>query len=184
VRRLDPLMPTGVANTFWLKGDYARALEETRSEQRRHDGADPVSLGKDAEAIESFAHDVQRFAGNGESQFAGVLRLGLLGRRDEARPTVLEMMACRPSSIPRGTFHAARDPGPPRRRGSRAAHAGPHDRRRLLRHAGAAHRPLARFAPHRASSGRCSTARPPTAARPSTPSSWPAASACSGVMAG
>jgi eukaryotic-like serine/threonine-protein kinase len=108
VRRLDPLMPTSAVNTFWLKGDYARALDETRLSSDMMTGVILSALGRDAEAIESFAHDEQRFAGSGEADFAGVMRLVLLGRGDEARPTVERYLGLPTFVDPEGLFHVAR----------------------------------------------------------------------------
>jgi tetratricopeptide (TPR) repeat protein len=50
-RRLDPTIPTSVHHTWWMAGDYERALAETLGDIGYMQGLALASLGRDREAI-------------------------------------------------------------------------------------------------------------------------------------
>jgi tetratricopeptide (TPR) repeat protein len=84
-RRLDPTVPTSVVHTYYLRGDYARAIEEA------HESSDPVetrvlgAMGRDAEAIEAGRREESRFAGVPRLRlYAAALRAAFEGRQEEA----------------------------------------------------------------------------------------------------
>jgi serine/threonine protein kinase len=62
-KRLDPSISTSVLHTYYMKGDYARALEEA------HQSSDPFeprvlgALGRETEAIAAARREEERFAG-------------------------------------------------------------------------------------------------------------------------
>jgi non-specific serine/threonine protein kinase len=84
-RRLDPMIPTSVLHTYYMRGDYPRALEEA------HQSSDPLearvlaAMGRNAEAVEAARREEQRFAAVPVLRsFSSGLRAALEGRREEA----------------------------------------------------------------------------------------------------
>jgi serine/threonine protein kinase len=84
-KRLDPSATTSVLHTYYMKGDYSRALEEA------HHSSDPFeprvlgALGRDADAIAAARREEQRFAGYPLMRsFSTGLRAAFEGNRDEA----------------------------------------------------------------------------------------------------
>ncbi len=83
--RLDPTVSTSVLHTYYMQGDYGRALEEA------HRSSDPFearvlgALGREAEAIEAGRREDDRFAAVPLIRsFSTGLRAALEGNRDEA----------------------------------------------------------------------------------------------------
>jgi TolB-like protein len=50
-RRLDPRIPTGVRHTYWLLGDYRRALDEAAPQPFYLEALVLVSMGRESEAL-------------------------------------------------------------------------------------------------------------------------------------
>ena len=83
--RLDPTVSTSVLHTYYMQGDYVRALEEA------HRTSDPFearllgALGRDAEAIAAGRREEERFCTVPLLRsFSTGLRAALEGNRDEA----------------------------------------------------------------------------------------------------
>ena len=83
--RLDPTVSTSVLHTYYMQGDYGRALEEA------HRSSDPFearllgAMGREAEAIEAGRREEDRFAAVPLLRtFSTGLRAALEGNRDEA----------------------------------------------------------------------------------------------------
>ena len=107
VRRLDPQMPTGVVNTYFLKGDYARALDAIRDEQNIMRGLTLTAMGRIADAIRSFTEHEQRVAGTAEAEFATICRLVCEGSYDEADERLTRIMSSPTFVDPEALFHSA-----------------------------------------------------------------------------
>jgi serine/threonine protein kinase len=108
VRRLDRVMPTGVVHTYWLKGDYVRALEAAHGSTEAFDGMILSMMGREDEAIASLERDEVRFEGSLEAQFVRLMRLAILGRRDEVLGLASEITAVTTFIDPEALFHATR----------------------------------------------------------------------------
>jgi TolB-like protein/tetratricopeptide (TPR) repeat protein len=83
--RLDPLVPSSVLHTWYMRGEYAKAVEAA------HRGSDPLearalaAMGRVDEAVAACLREEARFAAFPVMQsFCAGLRLALEGRRDEA----------------------------------------------------------------------------------------------------
>jgi eukaryotic-like serine/threonine-protein kinase len=105
VRRLDRVMQTSIAHTYWLKGDYARALELVPiSPAPALVGLLLASVGRDDEAIASLQEDEAR-GPSAAADFARTVRLALQQRHEEAR-VILRRYAVLPTFLdPEGWFH-------------------------------------------------------------------------------
>ena len=78
-RRLDPQVRTSVLHTYFMMGDYQRALDESQWLTDPLLAVALVSLGRREQALEAIKVEEERFAGNAiERQFVSHLR-GLLG---------------------------------------------------------------------------------------------------------
>ena len=83
--RLDPLVPSSVLHTYYMRGEYGKALDAA------HRGSDPLearalgAMGRVDEAIRSCLREEARFASFPVMRgFCAGLRLALEGRADEA----------------------------------------------------------------------------------------------------
>ncbi|MGE5833626.1 MAG: protein kinase domain-containing protein [Acidobacteriota bacterium] len=93
-RHLDPSISTSVLHTYYMAGDYARALDEG------HRTSDPIesrvlcAMGRDADAIEAARREEARFASVAHLQsFATARRALLENRRDDALAAVAALEA-------------------------------------------------------------------------------------------
>jgi tetratricopeptide (TPR) repeat protein len=107
VRRLDPQMPTGVFNSFFLKGDYARALASLGDEPNVVRGLTLAAMGRLEEARASFAADEARVSGTAEADFAAICRLVCEARHDEAYARLARLLAQPTFVDPEALFHSA-----------------------------------------------------------------------------
>jgi tetratricopeptide (TPR) repeat protein len=108
VRRLDRVMPTGVVHTFWLKGDFERALEHSRSFGEGFDGLVLAMMGREEEAIASLERDEARFSGSLEADFCRLMRFALQQNAEEARLLATHFTSSLTFVDPEGIFHGAR----------------------------------------------------------------------------
>jgi eukaryotic-like serine/threonine-protein kinase len=107
VRRLDRRMLTGVVHTLWLKGDYARALEEATPNEFL-DGMILSSMGRDDEAVASLERDEARLAGTTEALVCRVVRCAIQRRREEARAAVRQLLDSTAVVDPEAMFYCGR----------------------------------------------------------------------------
>jgi len=107
VRRLDPQMPTGIVNTHWIKGDYARALEALGGEAHVMRGITLAAMGRVPEAIASFTRDEERVKGTAQAEFAAIGRLVCEERYDEVEPRLMRLLATPNFADPEGFFHTS-----------------------------------------------------------------------------
>jgi eukaryotic-like serine/threonine-protein kinase len=108
VRRLDRMMLTGVVHTYWLKGDFERALEQAHGSTEGFDGLVLSMMGREEEAIASLERDETRFQGTLEADFCRVMRFTLQQNVEEARALVASFTSSRTFTDPEGLFHTAR----------------------------------------------------------------------------
>jgi eukaryotic-like serine/threonine-protein kinase len=107
VRRLDRVMPTSISHTFWLKGDYARALEAVESSPAPAlKGFILTSLGREEEAILSCKADEAQ-GSSVAADFCRAVRYAIEGRRDEARVIAQRYLPLGTFIDPEGLFHFA-----------------------------------------------------------------------------
>ena len=106
-RRLDPTVTTSVLHTYYMRGDYARALDEG------HTATDPLearvlgALGREPDAIEAARREEQRFiAAPLVHCFVAGLRAALEGRTDAAR-AALQLLTDSGFRDGEGLFYAA-----------------------------------------------------------------------------
>jgi tetratricopeptide (TPR) repeat protein len=108
VRRLDRTMPTSVAQTLFLKGDYVRALEAVPGGPAPGLAAIILSLlGRDEEALASIAADEAQ-ASNVAIDYLNGVRFAIQGRRDEAQALARRYLSLRVFIDSEGLFHMAR----------------------------------------------------------------------------
>ena len=121
-RHLDPAISTSVLHTYYMAGDYARALEEGHRTSDPFEARVLGALGREAEAIDAARREEARFASVPLLQiFATALHAALEGRRPgrcrgARRARGLGVQRRRRSLLPR------RDLRPDRRGRPRAAH--------------------------------------------------------------
>jgi TolB-like protein len=84
-RRFDPAVPTSVLHTYYMQGDYARALEES------HHSSDPIearalgAMGRETEAVAAARREEQRFSSVVLLRsFTTAARAAFEGHREEA----------------------------------------------------------------------------------------------------
>lgn len=107
VRRLDRVMATSIAHTFWLKGDYARALEAIpTSPAPTLAGLLLVALGREEEAITSLEQDEAKVS-TVAADFCRAVRFALQRRSDDARAIVQAYLRSPTFIDPEGVFHLA-----------------------------------------------------------------------------
>lgn len=107
VRRLDRVMATSISHTFWLKGDYARALEVmSTSPAPALAGLLLVALGREDEAITSLERDEAK-GPTVAADFCRAVRFALQGRSDDARAIVQGYLRSPTFIDPEGVFHLA-----------------------------------------------------------------------------
>ena len=106
-RRLDPALTTSVLHTYYVRGDYARALEDG------HVATDPLearvlgAIGREPEAIAAARREEQRFAAEPVVHaFAAGLRAALEGRRSDGR-AAMQLLIDTGFSDGEGLFYAA-----------------------------------------------------------------------------
>jgi len=84
-RHLDPTTTTSVLHTYYMKGDYHRALAEGHRSSDPFEARVLFALGREAEAIAAARREEARFASVPLlSSFAAALRAALEDRTDEA----------------------------------------------------------------------------------------------------
>ena len=108
VRRLDRSMPTAVVHTYWLKGDFERALELGRGSTEGFDGLMLSMMGREDEAIASLERDETRFQGRREADFCRLIRFTLQQNVEEARAVVVSLTTAKTFVDPEGFFYIAR----------------------------------------------------------------------------
>jgi eukaryotic-like serine/threonine-protein kinase len=107
VRRLDRVMTTSIAHTYWLKGDYARTLELLpTSPAPALAGLCLAALGRDAEAITSL-EEAEAKEPAVAADFCRAARFALQRRTDEARAIVQRRLLSPRFIDPEGMFHLA-----------------------------------------------------------------------------
>jgi serine/threonine protein kinase len=84
-RHLDPSVSTSVLHTFYMAGDYARALDEADRTSDPFESRVLGAIGRDAEAIEAARREEERFASVPRLQsFSTAFRAALEGKISEA----------------------------------------------------------------------------------------------------
>jgi hypothetical protein len=83
-RQLDRSIPTSVAHTYWMTGDYARALNETYGDIGYMAGLALLSLGRPDEALAALRCREQQSGDNQARLFLTSLRALLEDRRTES----------------------------------------------------------------------------------------------------
>jgi serine/threonine protein kinase/tetratricopeptide (TPR) repeat protein len=84
-RRLDPTVATSVLHTYYMRGDYLRALEEGYQSSDPFEARVLGALGRETEAIEAARREEARFAAFPRLRaFCAALRAALEGRQAEA----------------------------------------------------------------------------------------------------
>jgi TolB-like protein len=92
-RRLDPTLPTSVMFTYYMRGDYARALEAMDESTTPFESRVLGAMGREAEAIEATRREEARFESVPQLRSVSTaLRAALEGRLDDAR-TSFEVFA-------------------------------------------------------------------------------------------
>ena len=93
-QRLDPTVPTSVHHTYYMQGDYARALAAS------HHSSDPFSarvlwaMGRNREALAAARQEEERFAAVPLLRaFASAVRAALEGKRDEGIAAIESLKA-------------------------------------------------------------------------------------------
>ena len=107
VRRLDRVLPTSIAHTFWLKGDYESALAHLiSSPSPAMGGLLLASLGRDEEAIRSLEDD-EKQGPSVVADFCRGVRFALQNRAEDARAIVSRYESSPAFIDPEGLFHMA-----------------------------------------------------------------------------
>ena len=83
-RALDPTIPTSVHHTWWMKGEYERALSETFGDIGYMPGLALASLKRDRDAIAALTWRERETADTRARCYLVSLRALLQGRRDES----------------------------------------------------------------------------------------------------
>jgi tetratricopeptide (TPR) repeat protein len=84
-RRLDPTVSTSVLHTYYMQGDYARALDEGYSSSDPFEARVLGAMGREAEAIDAARREEQRYTGVPLLlSFCTSLRAAFEGQPDEA----------------------------------------------------------------------------------------------------
>ena len=83
-RVLDPTVPTSVHHTWWMKGEYERALGETFGDIGYMPGLALASLGREREAIDALKWRERETTDTRVRCYLVSLRACLEGRRDES----------------------------------------------------------------------------------------------------
>ncbi len=83
--RLDPSVPTSVLHTYYMRGEYARVLEESHRSSDPQESRALGAMGRVEEAIRAAEREEERFAAFPLIRsFPASLRAALAGRPDEA----------------------------------------------------------------------------------------------------
>jgi TolB-like protein/tetratricopeptide (TPR) repeat protein len=105
VRRLDRVMPTSVAHTYWLKGDFPRALElAAQSHAPAMVGFLLASMGRDREAVAALQEDEARGTPV-ERDFCRAVRVVIEGDNAEGCAIIQRYLASPTFIDPEGLFH-------------------------------------------------------------------------------
>jgi hypothetical protein len=91
-RLLDPAMRTSVVHTYIMGGQYRRALEEVDQALDPMRGVILTMLDRNDEAIAQLEKDEARFAHRVMRLFVAAIRYELMGRVDESRAAVQEIL--------------------------------------------------------------------------------------------
>jgi tetratricopeptide (TPR) repeat protein len=106
-RRLDPAVRTSVANTYWMLGDYERAMRADDEEMRFVYNYSLPYLGRTQEAIARYRDlEASRLPGI-ERAISTCARAAIEGNRMECAAAAREILASR-FHDPEGLLHAAR----------------------------------------------------------------------------
>jgi tetratricopeptide (TPR) repeat protein len=90
-RRLDPTATTSVLHTYYMRGDYALALEEGHNSSDPFEARVLAAMGRELEAIEAARREEERFSAFPLVRgFCTALRAALEGRPDDALPVLAE----------------------------------------------------------------------------------------------
>lgn len=84
-RQLDPTMPTSVHHTWWMKGEYERALDETFGDIGYLPGLALASLGRHDDAVAALRWRERGLPDGRARDYLVSLRACLEGRHDESR---------------------------------------------------------------------------------------------------
>jgi non-specific serine/threonine protein kinase len=83
-RRLDPTIATGVRHTYWLLGEYERALQDMGTDPVYFDALVLASMGREGEAISILQAREQKALPEAMHAFVASLRALLEGKREES----------------------------------------------------------------------------------------------------
>ena len=104
-RRLDPAVVTSVLHTYYMRGDYARALEAAHRSSDPFEARVLAAIGRDADAIAAARREEERFAQYPVlGSFSTAIRAAIEGRRDEA-VAALDALAASPFRDGEGLFY-------------------------------------------------------------------------------
>jgi eukaryotic-like serine/threonine-protein kinase len=103
-RLLDPATRTSVVHTYIMGGQYRRALEEVDHALDPMRGVILTMLDRNDEAIAQLEKDEARFAHRVMRLFVAAIRYELMGRVDESRTAVQEILASN-FRDPEGVFY-------------------------------------------------------------------------------
>jgi eukaryotic-like serine/threonine-protein kinase len=107
-RRLDPAIRTTVAHSYFMRGDYEKAMELDRDEPRYLTAIALVSLGRTEEAIEHCRLERQRTPASAHLNLVLDLVSALTaGDRELGRATVAKLMSSPAFYDPEGLFYWA-----------------------------------------------------------------------------
>ncbi len=107
-RRLDPTVTTSVLHTYYMRGDYGRALEQG------HQSTDPLearvlgAMGRTGEAIAAARREEERFSAVPTlKSLCTAFRATLEGRRDEAQTALAGLAGFNEFNDGEGLFYVA-----------------------------------------------------------------------------
>ena len=92
-RRLDPTVPTSIHHTWWMKGEYARALSETFGDIGYIQGLALASLGRERDALAALRWREQETMESRVRPYLASLRAVLEDDREGARAALEQAVA-------------------------------------------------------------------------------------------
>ncbi len=106
-RRLDPAVRTSVAHTYWMLGDYERAMLADDEDMRWVYNYSLPLIGREAEAVVRYRDLEEGRLPGVERSISTALRAAIEGKREECVAATREVLASR-FHDPEGLLHAAR----------------------------------------------------------------------------
>jgi tetratricopeptide (TPR) repeat protein len=92
-RALDPLVPTSIHHTWWMKGEYGKALAETFGDIGYMPGLALASLGNTREAVAALRWRERECPDSGAAVYITSLRALLEGHDEECRRALVRATA-------------------------------------------------------------------------------------------